>query len=548
VPYINGLNEIGVLVVIKRTLGRLKSLATSKQQNTSFPDQSSPQALNEDLLSTNLSINEQQLKRVFDRSSDIVYREFQLGDHQKGMLVFLDGLVNMKLIDDDVIKPLQEYGKNLSHSIVSFEELETLLRKQVISAAQVSSETEMEEVIDRVLSGETALIFDGIDKVLLISAKEWESRSVDEPATEAVIRGPREGFTENLRTNTALIRRRLKTPQLKMETMRVGRLSRTDLVITYLENIVDQSLVVEVKERIGRIDIDAILESGYIEELIEDNPYSVFPQVQYTERPDKVVGNLLEGRVGIIIDNTPFALIAPATFYGMLQATEDFYQRFIISTAIRWIRFLFLSIALLLPSIYIALLTFHHEMIPTTLLFSVSASHETVPFPTIVEAFLMEISFEGLREAGVRLPRPVGQAVSIVGALVIGQAAVQAGLVSSPMVIVVSITGIASFIFPSFSQGIAVRMLRFPMMILAGTLGLYGILIGLLFILSHMCRLRSFGVPYLSSVAPLHFNDLKDIYMRAPWWKMTDRPEESGKRNPQRMNPSLRPGPPNPSE
>ncbi|WP_342044118.1 spore germination protein [Bacillus sp. OTU530] len=531
--------------MIKEILGWWKKLGSSDQKHTNSLAKSSPTIkapLESATLGTNLSQNIKQLKIIFDRSSDIVYREFQLGEIQKGILVFLDGLTNMELIDDDVIKPLLEYGKNsLSPSMLRFEELETMLRNQVISAAQVSSGAHIQEVIDHVLSGDTALILDGVGQALFISAKEWESRSVEEPATEAVIRGPREGFTESLRTNTSLIRRRLKTPELKMEALKVGQLSKTDLVITYLDSIADESLVAEVRERISRIDIDAILESGYIEELIEDNPYTIFPQVQYTERPDKVVGNLLEGKVGIIVDNTPFALTVPVTFYEMLQASEDYYGRYIISTMIRWIRFLFLVIALLFPSLYVALLTYHQEMLPSTLLFSVAASRESVPFPAIIEALLMEISFEGLREAGVRLPRPVGQAVSIVGALVIGQAAVTAGLVSAPMVIVVAITGIASFIIPSFGQAIAIRMLRFPIMILAGSLGLYGILLAILLIFSHMCRLRSFGIPYLSPMAPLHLGDIKDALVRAPWWSMINRPEESVKGNPQRMNKSLRP-------
>lgn len=536
----------------KGSLGWLKSLIASKRKPANFLEPSSTiltEPLKSDLLSTNLLQNVGQLKTIFDRSSDIVFRDFQVGTTQKGTLLFLDGLVNMKLIDDDVIKPLLEYGKNnLTQPIFRYEEMENLLRNQVISAAQINSGANFQDVIDHVLSGDTALILDGSERALFVSAREWESRAVEEPATEAVIRGPRDGFTENLRTNTSLIRRRLKTPHLKMEAMKVGRLSRTELVITYLDHIADESLVAEVRERLDRIDIDAILESGYIEELIEDTPSSIFPQVQSTERPDKVVGNLLEGKVAIIIDNTPFALYVPVTFYEMLQASEDYYGRFMISSAIRWIRFLFLVIALFLPSLYIALLTFHQELVPSTLLYSVASSRETVPFPAIVEALLMEVAFEGLREAGVRLPRPVGQSVSIVGALVIGQAAVQAGIVSAPMVIVVSITGIASFIIPSFSQAVAIRLLRFPMMFLAGSLGLYGILLGILFIMSHMCRLRSFGMPYLSPLAPLHFGDFKDVLVRAPWWSMTNRPEEGAKRNPQRMRRTMRPGQPNSKE
>ncbi|MCD9022871.1 spore germination protein [Cohnella silvisoli] len=500
-------------------------------------------------LSGAFALDIEHLKSIFDRSSDIVYREFNIGRMQKGVLIFLEGLVNLKMIDEDILKPLLEYGKSMPQpSNLRLKDMEKLLQDQIISVAQVNRGESFQEIVDYVLSGDTALLIEGASKAFFFSTKEWEKRSVEEPATEAVIRGPREGFTENLRTNTSLIRRRLKTPQLKMEGLTVGRLSKTEIVITYLDGIVDEAIVTEVRERIGRIDIDAILESGYIEEWIEDNPYSVFPQVQNTERPDKVVGHLLEGKVGIIIDNTPFALIVPVTFFDMMQASEDYYQRYFVSTAIRWLRYMFVVTALLLPSLYIALLTFHQEMLPTNLLLSVAASRETVPFPAIVEAMLMEVSFEGLREAGVRLPRPVGQAVSIVGALVIGQAAVQAGLVSAPMVIVVSITGIASFTMPSFSQSIAIRLLRFPMMVAAGTLGIYGVLMGTLIILIHMTRLRSFGVPYMSPAAPLQFSDLKDVLIRMPWWGMVERPEQTGKKNPQRMKNRFRPDPPSRGE
>ncbi|MCM3728348.1 spore germination protein [Neobacillus cucumis] len=490
----------------------------------------------------------EQLKMIFERSSDIVFREFQLAGKQNGALIFLDGLVDNQIIDSDVIKPLMNVGNNgtFPYAKIPLKEMDSFLRDPLIYVSQISIGKTMKEIVDHILSGDTILLLDGINQALIISAQAWEMRSVEEPATEAVIRGPREGFTENLRTNTSLIRRRLKTPQLKMESMTVGRLSKTKIAITYLEGIAEYSLIAEVKERLNQIDIDAILESGYIEELIQDNPYSVFPQVNNTERPDKIVANLLEGKIGILIDNTPFALIVPVSFFEMLQSSEDYYQHYMVSTVIRWLRLFMLAGALLLPSLYIAITSYHQEMLPTTLLLSVASSRETVPFPAIVEAFIMEVSFEALREAGVRLPRPVGQAVSIVGALVIGQAAVQAGIVSASMVIIVSITGISSFIFPVFSQGIAIRLLRFPMMICAGTLGLYGILVASLILLIHMTRLRSFGVPYLSPVAPLDFSSLKDTYVRAPWWKMIDRSDQTGKKNRKRMNHLMRPRPPKP--
>lgn len=462
----------------------------------------------------NLEVNIQNIKVIFDRSSDIIFREFLIGGTQKAALIYMDGLVNTEMIDSNVLKPL------IHTSIISSTlevEVMSLVENQIIAATQVNIASEIEKSVDGILTGETLLIIDGIDQVMLISLKEWDKRSIEEPATESVIRGPREGFTENLRTNTVLLRRRLKTPHLKMEMIKLGTFSKTDIVITYIEGIANKELIDEVRKRLSQINIDAILESGYIEELIEDNSYSFFPQAQYTERPDKLSACLLEGHVGIIIDNTPFALIAPITFFQMMNASEDYYQRSYVTTFIRWIRYVFLCFSLMLPSLYIAITTFHQEMIPSTLLLNIASSRETVPFPAIVEAILMEITFEALREAGVRLPRPVGQAVSIVGALVIGQAAVEAGLVSAPMIIVVALTGISSFTTPSYALGNTIRILRFPLMFLGGTLGLFGVFTGMLLILIHMCRLSSLGFPYLSPLAPFQFEGLKDVLIREVW-------------------------------
>lgn len=529
---------MGMMGRLKRKMAKL-----NRNQQQLLPDQADDSLFVQ--LTGHFPDDVKQLRSIFDRSSDIVFREFQLGGVQKAGLIFFDGMVDVKVIDTDVLKPLLEFANDTSHSAkMPWKDIDTFLQDQVIHASQIRIGHTIQEIAGHILEGGTVLLLDGVHQALLISAQGWESRSVEEPATEAVIRGPRDGFTENLRTNTSMIRKRLKTPKLKMEAMKLGRLSNTNIVITYLEGIAEPSLIAEVQERLGRIDIDAILESGYIEELIEDNPFSVFPQVNNTERPDKVAAYLLEGKIGILIDNTPFALLVPVSFYEMLQATEDYYQHYMVSTVLRVLRFFMLVTALLLPSLYIAITTYHQEMLPTTLLLSVASGRETVPFPAFVEALIMEISFEGLREAGVRLPRPVGQAVSIVGALVIGQAAVQAGIVSAAMVIIVSITGISSFIFPTFSQGIAIRLLRFPMMISAATLGLYGILVACLILLIHMARLRSFGVPYLSPVAPLNIGSLKDTYIRAPWWAMRNRSDQTGKNNRQRLHHSLRPRPP----
>lgn len=328
-----------------------------------------------------------------------------------------------------------------------------------------------------------------------------------------------------------------------METIIVGQVSQTDIVIAYIDGIAPNSVLEEVRKRIRRIQIDGVLDSCYIEEFIEDITWTPFPQVQNTERPDVVCASLFEGKVAIFVDNTPFVLVVPMTFWTGLQAADDYYERSIYTTFVRFIRYALLNIALLLPSLYVALTTFHPQLIPTNLLISIAAAREGVPFPTVIETLMMEFMFEGLREAGIRLPKPVGSAVSIVGALVIGQAAVQAGIASAPVVIIVATTGISSFGIPRYNLGTACRLLRFPMLIMAGMLGLYGVIIGFFIIIIHLLGLRSFGVPYMSPVAPLIPGNLKDIFIRAPRWSMTRRPAFISGANKRRVPEGQQPSP-----
>jgi len=471
------------------------------------------------------------LKRLFDNCSDFVIREFKLKNSKYALAVFVDGLIKTEEVNK-VLKTLmvQQPGD---------EEI-AILEDEIVPVSQITKVDNYASFLRAVLSGDTGLIVEGNEKALLLGVRGAQTRSVSEPESESVIRGPREGFIENIRTNTSMLRRKLKTPRLKMKSIVVGTESNTNLAIAYLEGIASPEVVDEVVSRIEKIKIDAILESGYVEELIQDNSHSPFPQIQYTERPDSVAAALLEGRVAIFVDGTPMVLIVPTTLWSLMQASEDYYERYQISTLIRWLRYLFLIIALLTPSLYVAVTTFHQEMLPTTLLLSIAAAREAIPFPAVVEALIMEISFEALREAGIRLPRTVGQAVSILGALVVGQAAVQAGIVSAPMVIVVSITGIASFTVPHFNASIAFRMLRFPLMILASIFGVYGILVGIILIMGHMANLRSFGIPYLSPTAPVSAGDLKDVLIRAPWYMLDERPSYQELDNQRRMDPDLR--------
>ncbi|WP_249435835.1 spore germination protein [Paenibacillus sp. Marseille-Q4541] len=481
----------------------------------------------------NLDENNKVLQTLLKDCSDFVFREIHHDGCPRVSIAFIEGIVNTDDIQDHILHPLVE-GLSPSGSLHGQEQLS--LENTPFSVTQVKNATVWHEVIEAIMDASVLVLVEHMDNGLLINLKGGQRRSVQEPQTESAIRGPREGFNETLRVNTSLLRFKLKTPMLKMENMTMGTETKTAVVLTYIKGLAREDLIEDVRHRLQNIKIDGVLESGYIEELIEDHPYSPFPQVHYTERPDTVVANLLEGKFAILVDGTPFCLIGPVTMWQMLQASEDYYERFFISNFLRWIRLFFMMVALFLPALYIAITTFHQDMLPTTLILSIAAAREAIPFPALVEALLMELSFEALREAGVRLPKTVGQAVSILGALVIGQAAVQAGIVSAPMVIIVSMTGIASFTIPRFNFAITLRLLRFPLMILAGTLGLFGIIIGTVLISAHLTQLTSFGEPYLLGVSPYRRGQSKDILMRVPWWKMKFRPSTTPKGKRQRIS------------
>ncbi|GAA3410303.1 spore germination protein [Paenibacillus hodogayensis] len=464
----------------------------------------------------NVVDDERMLSDIMAECSDFVIRHFRMEDSGvRALVCYVDGLANTELVDRVIASLMIRKGDRSLLEEVS---------ERTLPVSQIAEADNYGDMLQKALSGDAVLLVDGNDRAIVMGLRGAEHRNVTEPETESTVRGPREGFTELLRTNTALIRRKIKSPRLKMKPMVVGKETNTDIVITYIEGLADPKLVQEVVSRIEQIQIDGILESGYLEEMIQDHGYSPFPQIMYTERPDTTAGSLLEGRVAIVTDGTPFVLIVPVTFWSFLQANEDYYERFQISSLLRLIRIIFMFIALMTPALYIAVTTFHQEMLPTTLLLSVAAAREAIPFPAVVEALIMELSFEALREAGVRLPKAVGQAVSILGALVVGQAAVEAGIVSAPLVIVVSITGIASFAIPKFNAAISVRLLRFPLMLVASVFGLYGIVLGSMLIIGHLTRLRSFGIPYLAPISPITLSDLKDTLIRAPWWQMKRRP------------------------
>lgn len=470
-----------------------------------------------------LQANSDALDKMFQGCSDVGSRSFLIPNDppRQAKLYRIKGKLDIDMVNESIIAPLTSPEKVNAFASIP----------DIISAHQINEVTQLSQAAKLLLTGHLLLFVDGSTIAWAINSRAARLRGITEPETQSVVRGPRDGFIEDLETNMSLIRKRLRTPKLKSTPVTVGRLSQSKIIVVHMEGVADPGVLREVHARLDKIDIDGIVDSGQLEQLIEDNAISPFPQIAHTERPDGAAAALLDGRIVILTDNTPFSLIVPTVMTDMLQASEDYYERFHFATAIRALRYIMFALALLGPALYIAITTYHNELIPTTLLVRLIATRAGIPFPAIVEALMMELAFEALREAGVRLPKPVGQAVSIVGALVIGQAAVQAGLVSPIMVIVVAGTGIASFTVPAFNLAISVRLLRFVFMIAAGTLGLYGVNLVLSITLIHLLSLRSFGVPYLSPLAPMTIYDWKDTVLRAPTWWSYRRPTFIAKGN-----------------
>lgn len=497
-------------------------------------------------LHRDLKDNLHRIRQEFGNSPDVIIREFEIGSYQVQVAaVYTDGLTDKKMVGDFVMRSLMiDTAEETFKNMVSDKNVFDFIKNNALTIGEVKVIKDWNGLILSILSGDTVILINEWAEAISGSTRGGESRAVTEPSSQVVIRGPKDGFTESIGTNVSLVRRRIKSPNLWLETINVGNVTQTNVAIMYIKGIVNDKLVQEVKQRLNHIEIDGILESGYIEELIQDQTFSPFPTVYNTERPDTVAGNLLEGRIAIFVDGTPFVLIAPTTFFMYFQSSEDYYQRYDIGIAIRLLRYATFLISLLGPSIFIAAITFHQEMIPTPLLISLAAQREGVPFPAIIEVLMMEVSFEILREAGVRMPRAIGQAVSIVGALVLGQAAVQAGIISAAMVIVVAITGIASFATPAFNMAISVRLLRFLIMIFAGAFGFYGIAISNIIIIAHLCSLRSFGIPYMAPLAPFIPEDQKDTVLRLPFWTFLTRPRLISQNKLTRMERDLEPSPP----
>lgn len=465
----------------------------SKSKNSGKPEDN-----NENAEFSDKEITTENIKSVLSDSSDINYQVYYINgcSDLQVTVVFVDGLVNTKIVNDDVLKPLAQ--EKVLEEAKDFNSIIDLIVHGTVYHASRKLQNNLGDTLADILNGAVALVFDKEKKAVTFDIKGFEKRSISEPTNESAMKGAKDSFIEVLRVNTSLVRRKIHTPYLRVKETIVGKQTRTPIAVIYIENLTNKKIVEEVLKRLNRINIDGATTAGSIEEYIIDKKFTVFPLVLNTERTDKFCHNILEGRVGLLIDGLPTAYIIPAYLNMFFQAPEDYAQNYFISSFLRSIRFVNTLITLLLPAFYISITTFHQEMIPTVLAISIIRSKEEVPFPTSTSIIFMLLAFEVLVEAGFRLPRTIGQTISIIGALVVGQAAVQAKIISPVVVIIIAFAGMAGFTMPNQDFSNALRIYRLAFVICATIAGIYGLSLGFLLLIHHLNKLETFGVPYLS--------------------------------------------------
>lgn len=513
--------------------GRKGNLKHPRRVKRTMPLDSGERSRDEDrlnlaklLVDPQLSINKHYIEEIFSlpKNKDIVIREFviSLKEPVRAFAVFMEGLTDRATINEIVLRPLMLLSK--FEEKVNILDITEYIKDRILFGNQVEVGQKYSDIIEKINYGSTAIFIEGSPDCLTVETKGWDKRSISTPEVEKVIRGPHEAFNETLRSNTGLIRKALRNHNLITEIEKIGERNKTDVAIMYLEDVANPSLIQEVKRRISSIKSDYVGETGILEQFIEDHPFMAAPQILATERPDRVVSFLIDGKVAIFMDGNPNALIVPATIFSLLHTPEDYYLRLPYGNIVRLLRVVAAFIAIITPGTYISITNFHQEMIPTDLILSIAAAREAVPFPTIVEVIIMEFFFELIREAGVRVPGVIGNTLGIVGALILGQAAVEAGIVSPILIIVVAVTGLASFAIPNYSMSFAFRGARFVFIGLAAVFGFFGVTAGLFLLLISLASMKSFGVPLLSPIGP-RTKTGPDVVLRGPVWSMEIRPD-----------------------
>ncbi|MBC8015312.1 MAG: spore germination protein [Sporomusaceae bacterium] len=489
------------------------------------------------------------LQDAFKSCDDVTFKMFLIGN-MNSYLIYSSNLVNKQRafeIEQDLAAFLignTEWNGTSRMNIQTKDSFITQMCKHLIFSEKIElNDTTL--MVNQILSGQTILMVEEINVVFLLPSQYSAGRSIEESETEQVIRGPREGFVESIDTNVMLIRRKIKTPSLKIEYLTVGRQTQTKLAVVYLKGVADDALVDEAHNRLSRLEIDGILESSYIESMIEDAPLSPFPTIFNTERPDRLCAGLLEGKVAILTDGTPFALTMPAVFVEFLQSNDDYYNGSFLSSIARWIRALGMLVALLLPAFFVATLTIHQELLQPPFLIRIASNRADLPYPVVIESIFAIIAFELLREAGQRMPRRFqGLLITLLGILIIGQMVIQAGLAAPLTIIVIAVASLTTFIVPNYAFQQVIRYLSLLMLLLASFFGYMGILIGLMLMLTHLINLRSFGAPYLAPISPARKEGWKDVFLRAPRWAMEMRNPALGGSNVRRSGDDNFPKPP----
>ncbi len=478
-------------------------------------------------LTISLDDNVNMFKSILHSDDTIIYREIKNSNSNRfrSCLIYMDGMINVEKMNDNIIQPIldAEFPEHESDTIPEF------LQYKVISANKIERCQDIDELLLSVFNGDSILLTDGYAEALIIKSKGFSVRAIVEPDYEKVLEGPREGFIEAIIPNLSMIRRKLKTSDLKFKFKKIGVRSNTKICICYLESLANDKILKELEYRLDKINIDGILDTGYIEELVMDSPLSPFKTVGGTERPDVVAAKLLEGRIAVVVDGTPVVLTVPFIYMEHFQTPEDYYINYFFASFNRMLRLISEFLTISAPAIYVALTTYHHEMLPTPLLLSIYAARQGVPFPTIVEIIILLFAFEVVRESSTRMPTGMGQSISIVGTLILGQAAVDANFFSAPVVIVTAITGISGLILTKL-KGSHIIM-RVILLFLATILGLYGYVLGIIGLFIQLFSMRSFGIPYMTNIGSLNASDLKDAGVRAPWWYMAYRPKLIGAKN-----------------
>lgn len=482
----------------------------------------------EEKLLLSLKSNIDYIKYIFSDCGDIVYREFFAGCNM--CLVYIDNITNSVAIEESILTNLM----NRSDMHGDGNEFIDRSLLEVVSVKDVKKIYTFEEVINAILSGDTVILCDEADSALQASTKGFPTRGVGSVKTEVSVLGPKDAFNESIAVNIVLIRRRIKDTKLKLKRMKIGTGTKTDIAIMYMEGIVNNEILKNVEKSLESVDIDGVYDSGYIEQLIEKEFTSPFPQIQITERPDKTASSLMEGRIAVVVDNSPYVILLPAPLNEFFQSADDYYERWEIMSFIRFMRYVGAFLAISLPGLFIALAVYNPSVLPVSLALKIAGSRQNIPFPTAAEMLVMEIAFELLIEAGIRLPSPVSSTIGIAGGIIIGQAAVEAGIVSPMIIIISALTAICTYVIPNTSVTAGIRIFKYIIIFTSSFFGLFGFWIGILLLLIHLSSIKTFGIPYLypfCSASENGYSDLKDSIFRLPLFMIKKRPVYANKEN-----------------